>query len=490
MAHALSALAVPFAIQALLGIQAFAIQGGLASQGPAPATERPVDPAITRADVEACVRFLASDELKGRATGSAEAMRAGEFLAERLARAGVSPGGDDGSFLQKVPMTRARFANAPKLTAWDASGSATELVAGVDFVYGGGGMPSVRRLRIREVSEAGEMPGFADDEVALFLDGSRSDRRAWLGRGRGAGNGLVIVPGAETAGERPDERVPEEHLAHGSKGSWRPATLVANGKLLAGLRDGTIKAVRLEARVEIEEAPAANVVGVLRGAGTAEEPSLAAQAIVFSAHYDHIGHVVDPADPSVDTVFNGADDDASGCAAVLELAEAFAAAPKPARTLVFFFATGEEIGLVGTEHYLDHPLVPLDATVCNLNFEMIGRPDALAGGPGRLWLTGHERSNLGALFAGLGLSIVPDPRPDQRFFERSDNYAFAIRGIVAQTLSSYDLHKDYHRVTDEADKLDYEHLEAAVRAGFEAARALADGRVDPAWNAGGDPSRR
>jgi Zn-dependent M28 family amino/carboxypeptidase len=128
--------------------------------------------------------------------------------------------------------------------------------------------------------------------------------------------------------------------------------------------------------------------------------------------------------------------------------------------------------------------------VCNLNFEMIGRPDKLAGGPGKLWLTGDERSSLGAAFRELGLAIVADPRPAERFFERSDNIAFARRGIVAQTLSSYDLHADYHHVTDEADKLDYAHMEAAIRASFEAARALADGRIEPKWLEGGDPSRQ
>ena len=121
---------------------------------------------------------------------------------------------------------------------------------------------------------------------------------------------------------------------------------------------------------------------------------------------------------------------------------------------------------------------------------MIGRPDALIGGPGQLWLTGFERTNLGPAFAAEGIEIAVDPRPDQNFFMRSDNIAFARRGIVAQSLSTYDLHTDYHRVTDEADTLDYAHMEACVRTSYEAARALADGRVDPAWEPGGQPEPR
>jgi Zn-dependent M28 family amino/carboxypeptidase len=168
---------------------------------------------------------------------------------------------------------------------------------------------------------------------------------------------------------------------------------------------------------------------------------------------------------------------------------ALAAGPPPARTVVFLLATGEEIGLVGTRHYLERPVVPLERTVLNLNFEMIGRPDALAGGPGKLWLTGYERSNLGPAFAAAGLAVVADPRPDQGFFQRSDNYAFAVLGIVAQTLSSYDLHEDYHRVSDEASKLDFAHMETALRSTLTAVRALVDGTIDPAWEPGGAPTR-
>jgi Zn-dependent M28 family amino/carboxypeptidase len=177
---------------------------------------------------------------------------------------------------------------------------------------------------------------------------------------------------------------------------------------------------------------------------------------------------------------------------VLEIARALAADARanpdvPARTQVFLLVTGEEMGLLGTDHYLENPVRPLAETVCNLNFEMIGRPDDAVGGAGRLWLTGFERTSLGEAFRAAGLALMPDPRLDQHFFERSDNYAFAKRGIVAQTLSSYAMHEDYHRVTDEADTLDYAHLEAAVRAAFLGARALANGEVTPAWKPGGRP---
>jgi Zn-dependent M28 family amino/carboxypeptidase len=86
--------------------------------------------------------------------------------------------------------------------------------------------------------------------------------------------------------------------------------------------------------------------------------------------------------------------------------------------------------------------------------------------------------------------VRPDPRPEQRFFERSDNYAFVLRGVVGQTFSSYDLHADYHTPRDEADRLDFEHLARCAATGERAARLVAGGEVVPAWAAGAEPRRR
>jgi Zn-dependent M28 family amino/carboxypeptidase len=111
---------------------------------------------------------------------------------------------------------------------------------------------------------------------------------------------------------------------------------------------------------------------------------------------------------------------------------------------------------------------------------MIGRPDSLAGGPGRAWLTGFERSTMGPMFAAAGLPIVADRRPEQGFFERSDNIAFARQGIPAHTLSSFNLHADYHQLTDEASAVDYPHMAAVINAAIGAVRLLGDGPA-PAW---------
>jgi hypothetical protein len=222
-----------------------------------------------------------------------------------------------------------------------------------------------------------------------------------------------------------------------------------------------------------------NVVGIRRGA----DPALAGEAVLVDAHYDHLGltTAVDG-----DSIFNGADDDASGTIAVLEIARLLATGPEPKRTLIFLATTGEEVGLLGTRWYIQHPVHPLAQTVANLEIEMIGRPDSLSGGRGKGWLTGYERSTMGEALAAAGIPIVADARLDQNFFMRSDNIAFARLGIPAHTLSSYNMHTDYHRRTDDVSRVDAGHMAALIDAAARAVRLLADG-PRPEWKPGGMP---
>jgi hypothetical protein len=225
-----------------------------------------------------------------------------------------------------------------------------------------------------------------------------------------------------------------------------------------------------------------NVIGMIPGS----DPALRQEAVVIAAHYDHLG--IGPA-VAGDSIYNGADDDASGSVAVLEVARALARGPAPKRTVLLFFATGEEVGLLGTRWYLRHPVVALDSTVAGLMIEMIGRPDPLAGGPGRAWLTGYERSTVAQILARAGVPIVPDPRPEEDFFNRSDNTPFAMLGVPAHALSSFGLHTDYHEPTDEVERIDWDHMTRVVQAAVDAARALADG-PRPEWAPGGRPAPR
>jgi Zn-dependent M28 family amino/carboxypeptidase len=211
--------------------------------------------------------------------------------------------------------------------------------------------------------------------------------------------------------------------------------------------------------------------------------------VLVLSHYDHLGRVSDGQGcrpVGADSLCNGADDDGAGTVAVIEVARLLKKAGTPKRTIVFANMTGEEIGLIGTNYFIAHPPFPLTQIVAGFEIEMIGRPDSLAGGPGKAWLTGYERSTMGDMLTQYGIAIVPDMRPDQRFFTRSDNYGLAQRGIVAHTLSTFNLHDDYHRASDEVSKIDFDHMTGVIHSAAEAVRHLADGRK-PEWHPGCSP---
>ncbi|HSR41584.1 MAG TPA: M20/M25/M40 family metallo-hydrolase, partial [Longimicrobiales bacterium] len=222
-----------------------------------------------------------------------------------------------------------------------------------------------------------------------------------------------------------------------------------------------------------------NVVGLIPGA----DPTLREEAVVLGAHFDHVG-IGRPVDG--DSIYNGADDDASGTVAVLEVARALARGEAPARTVIVLLTTAEEMGILGTRRFVEDPVVPLERIVADLQVEMIGRPDSLAGGSGRAWLTGYERSTMGDLLREAGSPIVADPRPEQNFFARSDNIVFAREGIPAHTVSSFNLHDDYHRPSDEIEHVDFEHMTAVVDAIEAMVRSLASG-PRPRWHPGRRP---
>ena len=220
-----------------------------------------------------------------------------------------------------------------------------------------------------------------------------------------------------------------------------------------------------------------NAVAILRG--TKE----ASQTILLTAHLDHLG-IGPPVDD--DSIYNGADDDASGTTAVLTLAHLLASGPRPRRTVVFALFGSEEIGGFGAHAFLEHPPVHLNSIAANLEFEMIGRPDPSVA-PGTLWLTGYERSNLGPELARHGARLVQDPHPKEMFFQRSDNIALAQQGVIAHTVSSFGLHKDYHQPSDELRTIDFPHMTAAIASMLTPIRWLADSSFQPQWNPGGRP---
>ena len=321
----------------------------------------------TRAQrLESLLTTLAADSMEGRRTGTAGAHRAAEFLAAELERYGIEPAGDNGTYVQTVPMAR--------ITEETASGPRERFTLEIDY-------------------------------------------ESW-------------------------EALPAESI------------------------------------ITTES----NIIGIIRGS----DPELANQAIVLGAHYDHLGigsPILDSEDVP-DSIYNGADDNGSGTAAVLEIARELIQGRTPLRTIVFLLSTGEEFGLLGTRYYIANPVIPLHQTVADLQIEMIGRVDDAAGSFGKAWLTGYERTTLGDQLAASKSHIVPDPRPDEDFFFRSDNVAFAVLGIPAHTMSSFGLHPDYHQPSDELDLIDFEHMSAVVDAAVELVRILADGPITD-WKEGG-----
>ena len=223
-----------------------------------------------------------------------------------------------------------------------------------------------------------------------------------------------------------------------------------------------------------ETAP--NSVGILPGT----DPVLRDEYIVVSAHMDHVGT---NSTSATDSIWNGADDDASGTAGVLALAEALAQAPTK-RSIIFLTVSGEEHGLWGSAWFASNPPVPIRKIVANFNLDMLGRnwKDSIV-------VVGMEHSDLGqtlmkvaAMHPELGITPMRDPWPQENFFGRSDHYNFARRGVPAIFFFN-GVHEDYHQPSDSPEKIDAEKEARVVRLIFHVMNAVANAPAKPQWNA-------
>ena len=187
-----------------------------------------------------------------------------------------------------------------------------------------------------------------------------------------------------------------------------------------------------------------------------------------------------------DSIYNGANDDAAGTTAVLELAHALAAGPRLRRSVLFVCYGSEEMGELGSTYFGKHPPVALKDLVANLEFEMIGNQDPKMPA-GVLLLTGWDRSNLGPALKEHGALLGPDPYPEQHFFERSDNYALALEGVVAHTAAGWGTPPTYHQPSDDMAHLDVAFMTKAIQSLIEPVRWLAGSDFRPQWNPGGAP---
>jgi Zn-dependent M28 family amino/carboxypeptidase len=220
-----------------------------------------------------------------------------------------------------------------------------------------------------------------------------------------------------------------------------------------------------------------NVVGMIRGS----HPELAESYVVLTAHYDHVG--VGPPDEFGDSIYSGADDNASGTSALMQIAAAFAELPRaPPRSVIFLAVSGEEKGLLGSAHYAASPTVPGAAIIGSLNMDMVGRNH-----PDTLFAIGEEYTTIGATAyrvvtdrPELGLVLAPDPEPEEQAFLRSDHFSFVQQGIPALMLTTW-LHDDYHLPSDTIERIDADKVARVARLIFYLTYDLAADPLEPDW---------
>ncbi len=462
--------------------------------------------AVIRArDVAGRVEYLASDAMRGRDTPSPELEEAAQYLAAELEGVGLEPGADDG-YVQYWPFRRRVLDRDQASLTFTVGDARIDLRYGTDYVVvGGGDAIQAEAVLVGHVSGAASAMAATVGRVAVvFLGGARPEEWPWPVIGRTAtaaaraeaGAVVFVLDPALEAGaldevmgafELPMQeglRVPLFFVTHhvgrevfGAGGLDLERMWI--GEPPARTLPGVVAAADAPMREVDVEVP--NVVALLPGS----DPDRSEEYVILSAHYDHVG--VGPPDASGDSIYNGADDNASGTAALLEVAEAFAAlAERPARPVLFLAVAGEEKGLLGSQWFAANPTVYLTDAVANLNLDMIGRNE-----PGEVVIVGRDYSTLGPLVdslaaahAELGLSLIPDPNPGESFFTRSDQYNFAVRGIPAVLVTTH-LHEDYHSPADEADRLDADKVARIARLVFLAALEVAQRETAPTWTEAG-----
>lgn len=474
------------AVQALLLSLAVALPATGARAGQQEGSPA-LTPGVEVERLEGLVRALCTSETAGRETGSEGLRVAAEVVAGRCAELGLEPAGSDG-FFQPVPMTRwsvvaeegASAPAPPRLILTDLEGTEHTFTNGLEFqlVLGPTGAPPSGSFEIVTVNAPEDLPETADKGVALvFTRGVTPDKRDALLRSKGqtfADWGLVLVLRSSRAGR--EAVVPEPFLVLdlGAEDPGDGIYVRAEAKALLVQREA--KAVRIEAAWRAEEVSCQNVVALVRGVGTEEHPELAEEAVVVTANLDHRGQGSREEFSGADRTFDGADNNASGVAAVLELAEALQAEP-PARSVLLLFATANERGKIGVQQQLREPSWPLERTVLALDVWALGSPDPETPGPASVWLTDFTATTVGTGLQSADLPVQQDRRARWQFSSRSSSAAYRSRGILGHRISSFGGHKRLNSPLDEPDTLDFAHLGRVTETVIGVVRALASGEV-------------
>jgi hypothetical protein len=493
-------LLLPALLLSLLGACA---PGPPAPAPPAPATASPAEIAEDRITPDAVlehVAYLASDAMRGRDTPSPELEEAALYIAARFEGMGLTPAGGDGSFIQRWPFNRLVMDPAATEVGFTTDGSPVRWEYGLDFFAVPGAPGPIAGTPVYAADPASAAGGLPPETrgnplVVSLPEGFGSDLILAVQAGMQAGaSGLVLIMDEDTgagdihqiaaameggaAGQLPIPTVGiridrgEELLRSGGvepRGGRDPPAVL----------DGIEVSIRIGFDQATEDVP--NVVAILPGS----DPELRDTYVVVTAHFDHVG--VGPPDERGDSIFNGADDNASGTSALIQMAEAFGALPEaPARSVLFLAVSGEEKGLLGSAWYAQNPTVPQGSMVANLNMDMVGRNH-----PDTIYAIGEEFTDIGDRIRAvatahpeLGLVVAPDPEPEEQAFLRSDHFSFVQQGIPALMLSTW-LHDEYHQPSDTPDLIDADKLARVARLGFLLVHQLAEDPTAPEWNEAG-----
>jgi len=424
--------------------------------------------------VQAHEEFLASDVMAGRGSATRDEEITATYVASELMGYGLKTAPGMTGYIQSAEV------EAPVL-----DGKATLTVGGVTLEEG----KDFQLLSADGVSVTGPLARTGADSVPrggvlLVRKGGDSAMKA-IGAARRSGAGVLVAEEDESTakmftmyGGRTRTPIGLKGSPHTGRGMVMFVTPAAMAKLLAQA-DGTATTVSVHPVPQTVQRKTFNAIGYLPGSDPA------AGTILLTAHLDHLGV---GAPVNGDAIYNGANDDAAGTTAVLELAHALASGPRPKRSILFVCYGSEEAGELGSTYFGRHPPVPLKDLVTNLEFEMIGTQDPKMP-KGVLLLTGWDRSNLGPTLKAHGALLGPDPYPEQHFFQRSDNYSLALKGVVAHTAAGWGTVPTYHQPNDDLAHLDFAFMTTAIQSLVEPMRWLASSDFKPEWNKGGQPKR-
>lgn len=495
---------VPHQLAALLLIPALSACAGGVAEAPSPAmTVEGAAATITAADMAREIGVLAHDSMGGRDTPSPELEKAADYLASRFRDMGLEPAGEAGSYIDRYEWEVRRL--APEQTVVRVEGGAAVGRYGTDFfVLPGPGSVSAPAYYVGVAGEAGPPPPESEGHILVYdHPGGPLDQQWQMKLGAalqpammaGAPAVLVVLDPefpTDMIGQIADAVASQElpFVAVGMTREAADALAATMGADMSAIREtalptrlGTQPIEIRTARTEEVHTPP-NVAALLRGSS----PELGGTYVVVTAHFDHVG--TGTPDESGDSIFNGADDDASGTAAVLEMAEAFASLDRaPARSVLFLLVSGEEKGLLGSRAWVEDPTISdIGAVVANVNMDMVGRdphPDTVIG-------IGQEYTTLQGLVQEiierhpeLDLTVSLDLKPEEMYFFRSDQLPFIQAGIPAVFFTTGE-HEDYHQRSDEPENIDADKAARVARLGFYLAWEIATAEEAPEWTEEGE----